>query len=229
MNPTLRKSLPLLTILCLAISLAFSQKTELRLNAYGGPSYFTGSAARSSAVGINDDYGVYGRNAGFAYSFELQGQWVTRQKHLLGVGIAFEKLTSKSNTKLPPTDYIGGALPPAEEGVTAYTNSFINLNPYIGQRLISNKFTLDAAIGVDAAFNVYSNSTFTGEDKRALFDSKTLNSPFVDVRPRLQLNAGYKHVSLLAGYSLGLTNYTSSSNKKAYLHFLQFGVGYKFK
>ena len=229
MNPTLRKGFGLFTALCLAFPVAFSQKIEIRANGYGGPSYFRGSGARSSATGINDSYGVYGRNAGFAYSFELQGHWVTQQKHLLGLAVAFERLSTKCNKTLPPTDIVGNTVPQVEHGVTAFTSSFINVNPYVGQRLLNKAVTLDATIGFDVAFNLKSNSTFTTTYKRELFDAKGINAPSIDARPRLQFSAGYKRINVLAGYSFGVSNYDNWSKYKAYLHFLQFGVGYKIK
>lgn len=229
MNPTFRKSLLLLTTLCLVFYVAISQKIELRANAYGGQSYFRGSGARSTAIGINDSYGVYGRDAGFAYSIGLQGQWVTQQKHLLGLGLSFEKLSTKCNTTLPATDIVGNTPPQTEYGVTTFTSSFINVNPFVGQRLLDKSVTLDATIGFDVAFNIKSNSTFTTTFKQELFDASTINAPSIDARPRLQLSAGYKKINVLAGYSFGITNYDNLNKNKAYLQFVQFGVGYKIK
>jgi len=232
MNPTLRKGLPLLIFLCFAVSVAFSQKIEIKANAYSGLSYFRGSASKSSSAGYYDNYGAYGRTPGFSYSFELQTQRVTRQKHLYGLGLAFERLSSKcDHTLLPPTDLIGeGPIPPADKGTTTFTNAFINLNPYAGQRLLNKTITLDATIGVDVAFNIKSKSTFTTSTyKEDLNAPGIISAPSVDARPRLQLSAGYRHINVLAAYSLGITNYNKWLKPKAYLHFLQFGIGYRIK
>ena len=230
MNRMFRIGLPLLTGLCLFASFAFGQKTEVKLNAYGGSSYFRGSAAKSAAIGYYESYGLYGRTPGFAYSFEVQAQRVTRQKHLFGAGIAFEELRNNCDMLYPSTSYIDQALPPSPgRGAAIFTNSFINLNPYIGQRLFSKTITLDATVGFDVAFNVKSNNFLkTTTSHEVLFTPDIVNVPTVDIRPRLQLSAGYRHINVLAAYSLGLTNYENWFTTKAYLNFLRVGAGYRF-
>lgn len=50
--------------------------------------------------------------------------------------------------------------------------------------------------------------------------------PSIDFRPGAQLKVQIKKVGFLAGYSIGLTNYQTKNNSKAYSRFLRFGLSY---
>ena len=50
-----------------------------------------------------------------------------------------------------------------------------------------------------------------------------------DFRSRIQLKTQLNKVGLLAGYSIGLTNFQTQDNPKAYSSFLRLGVSYQLK
>ena len=53
--------------------------------------------------------------------------------------------------------------------------------------------------------------------------------PTIDFRPRIQIRTQINKFNFLAGYSLGLTNYQSKFNYKAYTSFVYLGLGYQLK
>jgi hypothetical protein len=229
---TLRKTLALIA-LCLIGSFLFGQRTEIRVNAFSGIFSFFGSGSTSASTGYLNPYGLYGRRPGFSYSFELQVQQVTKQKHLFGLGISLEKLRSKAKTTLYATDIITGQIPmPPETGATTLTNTFITLNPFIGQRFLSKVITMDALLGLDLAYSLKSFvviKMFTSGRNDSYSFAHNEITPSVDVRPRVQINANYKNFGLLVGYSLGLTNYQTKLDSKAYAKFFRIGISYKLK
>lgn len=172
----------------------------------------------------------YGRESGFSYVAELQAQRVTRQNHLFGAALAFEQLQSKEAVTAVFTQM--GIRPTT--GTATFTGSFLTATPFVGQRFPIGMVSLDVQAGVDiaAAVQVREEANFT-LDKNYIFGGIYKNPP-VDIRPRLQLNAFYKRMGLLAGYSVGTTNYYSGPNyrylqQSAYSNFLRFGLSYAFR
>jgi hypothetical protein len=228
----------LLLWLCLAFaSLSHSQKTELRANAYSGLFFFRGSGSTStSTVHVGDDLGYYnptpyGRKSAFSYALELQAQRITRQKHLYGIGLGFERLTSRARVDSASYTFVGKV---SERGKVTLENDFISFNPYIGHRFIANSITFDLQVGADLAFStrVYEQAKLTSQ-KDVTYRLKKDNHP-LDIRPRLQVNAYYNRMGFLVGYSLGLKNlyeYNNPNfvNNKAYANYVRIGVSYRIK
>src|SRR4051812_9928766 len=136
-------------------SMCYSQHTEIRANAYTGFFFFCGSGATStSTVHVDDviDYfnpTSYGKKSGASYSLEIQGQRVTRQKHVFGLGLAYENLESKAVVDSFSSDI--GTRPVS--GNVFMENTFITINPYIGQRFSVHDITFDALVGIDLSFS----------------------------------------------------------------------------
>ncbi len=100
----------------------------------------------------------------------------------------------------------------------------------MGKRLLAKKITLDATLGLDVALCLKSHASLvTSFGNEDYWFTKNEISPAVDLRPRLQLAAGYKKLGIAAGYSLGLINYKSAPGTKAYSNFLRMGLSYRLK
>lgn len=231
------KILLLSAAFCFVALCCYSQKTELRANAYSGLFSFRSSGAASAAnisiVGPADGPGLftaypYGKKSGFSYAFELQAQRVTAQRHLFGAGVGFEKLQSKVGFDSVSTQ-VGIK---STKGNIRLTNEFVTFNPYIGHRFALKKILFDVTAGADIAFStkVYSKAKINFE-KESTFSNTYKKHP-VDVRPRVQLNMYYKRMGLLAGYSIGTEDVYKNTgydylNKKAFANFLRLGISYR--
>ena len=228
----------LLLILSLAFaSFSYSQKTELRANAYSGLFFFRGTGSMpTSTIYVSDDHGYYnpmpyGRKSAFSYALELQAQRVSKQNHLYGVGLGFERLTSRARVDSSYYTFFGKK---PDTGNVTLANDFVTLYPYIGQRFNANKISIDLQLGVDLAFStrVYDKAKLTRE-KEITYSEKMNNYP-LDIRPRLQLNAYHNRMGVSIGYSVGLKNVYKYDNpyfvnNKAYTNFLRVGISYKLK
>lgn len=227
------------SFLCLITNYCYGQKTELRLNAYSGLFAFRGSGSTSvttiSNSGPADEPGYYnaypyGRKSDFSYAFEIQVQRVTSRQHLFGAGISFENLKSSLNidsiwTQIGRVDV---------DGTAVLSNHFITVNPYIGQRFVIKGVTFDVQAGIDvaASIKVYEEAKIE-VDKKYTYSKTHKNYP-VDIRTRIQINAYYKQVGLLAGYAVGIENLYKNAgydylNRKAYSNFLRFGLSYRLR
>ena len=229
---TLRKPILVLSMIFFTGSL-FAQKTELMANGYGGLFSFYGNGSVSSATGEINAEAFYGRHPGFAYSFELQVQRVTRQKHLYGLGLSIDKVKSRTNTT-PYTINIGPSNPPPPPPATKtiLSNSFLTMNPYIGHQFTIKRITLDVDAGLDLAYYLKGYVIIkTPSTKGKDFYSFPRNevTPSMDIRSRVQINARYKRFGLLAGYSLGLTDYKKEAGSKAYASFVRMGISFRLK
>jgi hypothetical protein len=203
---------------------------------YSGLFFFRGSGATAISKPNITDMGYfnpmpYGKKSDFSATLELQAQRVTRQKHLYGIGLGFERLTSRARFDSASYTFLG-TIP--ETGKLTLASDFITLTPYIGQRFSINRLILDLQAGADLAFStrVYEHAKFTSQ-KDVNYYSKKDNYP-LDIRPRIQLNTYHNKMGFLVGYSVGLKNlykYGNSNfiNNKAYANYLRIGVSYRIK
>ena len=217
---------------------SYGQKTEIRLNAYSGFFSFHGNGSNSTSWINFNPYtspslftsNPYGKKSHFSYSFELQGQRVTNNKNIYGVGLSFERLNSKiaidtvSENGFLYREY-------SADGKTYLKNSFLTLNPYLGHRYTYRKINFDILAGFDLAFCLKSNEdgNATASNKSVYTTDNEIDKPLIDFRPRIQLNTQFKKVGFLVGYSLGLTNYQIQNNPKAFTRFLRLGLSYQMK
>jgi hypothetical protein len=158
-------------------------------------------------------------------------QRITKKNDFYGLGISYETLTSKVNIdKLIQNGIILNQYPAT--GKTTLKNTFITLNPFVGQRYISGKLFFDLSLGFDFGFCLKSHETgeATANDiKYSTNVDNEKNKPSVDFRPRIQIKTQYQKIELILGYSFGLTNYQIAGNDKAYTSFVRIGIGYTIK
>ena len=222
------------------VSTQFSsgQKSEIVFNAYSGLFSFRGNGSSSTSWINSNPYtspwkytsNPYGKKSEFSYALELQGQRVTKHKNIYGLGISFEILASKVNID---TVTANGFLywEYSASGKTSLKNTFVTLNPFVGHRYSYHKIIFDLLAGFDLAFCLKSkevgNATTSNDYYVTVENNKP--KPSIDFRPRIQVKTQINKFGLLAGYSLGLTNYQIQNNSKAYTSFLRLGLSYQLK
>jgi len=234
----LHKVLLIVIILFVSMQFSYAQKTELSFNAYSGLFSFRGSGATSNSwitaytPGTPSDYTInpYGKKSDFSYSFEIQAQRITKTKNIYGLGVGFEILKSKVNI-----DTVNGGdlvyFQHDANGKTVLKNTFVTLNPFVGQRYSYRNISFDLLAGIDAAFCLKSKEAgqATTNNKDYIIVENDKAKPSVDFRPRIQLKTQIKKFGFLAGYSLGLINYQNQNHPKAYSSFLRFGLSFQLK
>jgi hypothetical protein len=222
-------------ILSLCVTLCFGQKLEIRPAVYSGVFFFRGSGATSTSTIRGNDvvpyYNAtsYGKESDFSYAVELQGQWVTKQNHVFGLGIAYEHLATKSTV-----DSVYGDLPhgsPAS-GTVTLTNTYFTVSPFLGHRFSAGPVSFDALVGIDFAFNL--NAREEAKLSSPIAATYELEKDFHpnDLRLRIQVNTYYKRMGLDLGYSLGTRNLYFYDNpayqhKTAYANFIRVGLSYR--
>lgn len=224
-NTYANKILVLLIVSCFTTSFLMAQHTSVQVNVYSGWYSFRGNGASAASSNLDIPYKIYGRQPGFSYAFEVQVKRITRHKHLFGLEVGREQVKTNTQIIFYQTDielpYYDPGIPPPSK--TVLTNSFFVVNPFIGHQFSFGAIKLDALAGVDWAFCTRSHI-----DIKAVslgFANEKLQGS-VDLRPRVQLNVGYKHLSLLSGYSLGLKRFDAGINTQVSSNFLRLGVGY---
>jgi hypothetical protein len=242
----MKKSLLALPFLFLSI-FTHAQKTEFGISLNSGLFSFAGGLAESS-TSINYDSSInsgstnnpYGSKSGLSYGISANIKQVTKKNLVLGIDLGYEVLRSKiSINSVWSYDEISAGVYYDANGQTFLNNDFINLFPQIGYRFKSKKVSFDLVAGSDIAFCL--NATEKGEATatngikyNTNVDRKTINKDF---RPRIQLTANYKKAGVYAGYSYGLTDYTSDylwgdnlgDSDGTYSRFFRFGLTYLLK
>ena len=118
-------------------------------------------------------------------------------------------------------------------GQTYLNFNFFNLFPQIGYRIISKNVSFDLLGGLDFAYCLKAtekgNATANGTEYTTSTERKTIKS---EMRPRIQLSAGYHKTAVSIGYSHGIANYKSGSIggiNEAYARIIRFGLTYRLK
>ena len=228
----------LFVLLFTAGQVSYGQKTEVNFNGYSGLFSFRGKGATANSwINFNpyvnpNKYtsNPYGKRSAISYAVELQVQRVTKNNNIFGSGMSFETLTSKVNIDtVTQNGFVYWQYPAS--GKTTLKNTFITVNPFFGHRYTVGKRTFDLLAGVDAAFCLKSREQGSGTTKNN--GSTTVDNnrakPVIDFRPRVQFAMKLNRFNLLAGYSMGLTNYQDKYHSNAYTRFLRVGVGYQLK
>ncbi len=169
----------------------------------------------------------YGRKSGLSYGLTGQVQRITKSRFIYGVQTGFESLASRvtiTRISLEGPPVIGG-------GTATVRNQFINLYPYAGRRLGTQRISLDITAGVDLGIGL---STHERVQLAGISHSFSINDPnrpmlTVDIRPRLNLTGYYRAFGLSLGYSHGLTNYSHEPFSSAVTrsHMWRVGVVYR--
>ena len=225
-------------ILLTSVQFSYGQKTEMNFNTYSGIFSFRGDGATTNSW-INyspyttpDKYtsNSYGKKSEFSYVFELQGQRITKNKNIYGLGIGIEILTSKVNIDtVTENGFLYWQYP--ANGKATLKNIFMTLNPFVGKRYSNGKMTFDLLVGFDLAFCLKSKEFGKASANNKVYTTieNDKTKPSIDFRPRIQIRTQINKFGLLAGYSLGLTNYQIQNNLKAYTSFLRLGLSYQLK
>lgn len=233
----LNKIIFIVFIFFASVPFSYAQKTEINLNAYSGLFSFHGNGSALNS-GISYPFtsttiytiDPFGRRSGFSYTFEFQVQRLSKRNHIYGLGISFEQLTSKVNINKIITSQDPAYFEYPANGKTKLINTFTTLNPFAGHRYSYRKVTFDLSAGCDLAFCLKSKEAGKAStDKDFVKAENDKAKPSIDFRPRVQIKMEISKISFLAGYSLGLTNYQSENNLKAYTRFLRLGLSYQLK
>lgn len=180
---------------------------------------------------------VYGRHYAFPLSLEVQAMRVGKSGFLYGAAIGYDMLRSKVDidSMRVYTMLVNNKIHYKAEGSTTLTNTYINVNPFIGTRMMVHDVTLDFIGGLDLGFCLSSHEKGSAVNIVAspsppvimLKTDRDVPHPTLDVCARIQVQATMKRIGLIAGYSLGLTNYQTTGNARAYTSFLRLGLGYR--
>ncbi len=218
-------ALLLLIACCLNGYFLQAQHTSVNINAYTGLFSFRGNGASSFSSNYTIPYQIYGKAPGFSYASEVQIKRITKHKHLFGLGIGKEKVKTKTEIIFYPTDVIEGFNPgSAVPGKTILTNSFVTVNPFIGHQFSVASILIDAVAGLDWA---YCTKSYIDIKAVSLGFANEKMKGSVDWRSRVQINASYRHLVLLVGYSRGITKFDAGFNKHVSTNFLRMGVGFR--
>jgi len=216
----------------------YGQKTEYRLGFSSGLFSFSGvSAEKISFINYSVNYNIaytnnpYGSQQGFCYGFSGNLKRILKNNFVFGIEAGYERLRSKISIDrvvnydgILTTQYL-------VDGKTFLDFSFINLEPFAGYRIISNKSSFDLTAGIDIAYclDAEEKGEATGANGTTYKTSEDRKTISIDIRPRLQISTGYKNFGVYLGYSFGLPNYKSGyvgGTNEAYASFMRFGFTY---
>lgn len=222
-------------VVCLSLQRATAQKTEFSIGVAGTVSFFRGpGAASTSSILVSDvppyirdvTINPFGNHPGFSGCAEATVQQISKKNFVAGLAIGYESLISRVKITALST-----RLRTPADGTTELTNTFINLFPFVGKRLSSNKTNIDLSLGMDIGIPLskHENGDALTNDGTIVMTDFNYQKPSIDLRPRLQLKLSRNHVGIQGNFSLGLTNYYSSgfsSDYKAYSNVFRLGIFY---
>ncbi|MGE5426372.1 MAG: hypothetical protein ACM3O8_00675 [Methylococcaceae bacterium] len=235
------KKIILTIVALLTLTIVHGQSTEYRISLNSGLFSFAGkSASEVSVINAGDastpgsTNNVYGSKNGLCYGLSANIQRVTKRNFILGVDAGYEVLRSKISIS---GVWLSGDPSPygvPATGQTFLNNNFVNIFPFLGYRIMAKPITLDITAGLDLAHCFKSQEKGNATDSQGTKyessgDIKTIQN---DVRPRIQLSAGYKKVGAYVGYSYGLTSYMNDYigiPNESYPRLLRFGLTYQIK
>jgi len=236
-KPLMKKILLSLCGLLLLAS-AFGQTTELAVSLNSGLFSFAGRSATSSSFinysPSNPSYtnDPYGSRSGLSYGLSATIKRVIHRHLLIGVDAGYEDLRSKVaiNSVSEGLGYENFSV--ATHGQTILTSRFIALEPFLGYRFTPGKVNVDLTGGVDLAHCLSARENGKAEEDNGIsyhtsVDRKTIST---DLRPRVQVSAGYRRAFVYVGYSFGVSNYMTGyigGPAGAYGRLFRFGIGYR--
>lgn len=231
----------LLSFFCFFLLLgAFGQQTELTVSLNSGLFSFAGrSATSNSFINSNPAHGgytnnPYGTDPGLSYGLSAGVKRVIRRHWLLGVDAGYEVLRSSVRIDWINEVAPAGAIGLAVHGHSILTSRFVTVEPHLGYRLAPGKVTVDLTGGVDLAdcLSARESGSATADNGNTYRTSVNRKTISFDLRPRLQVTAGYRRIFACMGYSLGVSNYmvgyVGGPVSGAYGRLVRFGVGWRF-
>ena len=241
----------LILVVLLVFNHLYAQKIELSVQAYSGLFHYSGNGTAADSYihqgqADGQDYTInpYGNKNAFSYGAGIQAQHITKGGFIVGGGANYEILRSKVNINgyVPNIVYefytIDTYYPNKVSGSSFLQDQTININPYIGYRIIFKGISIDLLPGADFSFNLnaYDKGKATSTYPPSAQVQQTYQTNFkrpdapTDVRLRFGLAANYKRISVTASYAHGLTNYEKNmtgSNLNARSELIRFGLAYK--
>lgn len=225
----------------------FGQKTEFRASLNSGLFSYTGLSATGTTSIYCDKYtksgfteNPYGVKSGLCYGFSFNFKRLSKMDHFWGLDLGYEILRSSVSIN-KVYEYIATSSNSfnvtniySATGQTFLNNSYINLNPFVGHRYKFKQINFDLTAGADIAFCLKSTEkgNATIPDGTKYTTSKIYGSIPIEIKPRIQLQIGYKKIGLYCGYSIGIAR----SYQKDFLgyykipsNFLRFGATYLIK
>jgi hypothetical protein len=222
----------------LFLGVAFSQQVDINLSLNSGLFSFAGaSAASSSFINFDEDTHTaytnhpFGSQNGFGYGLSANLKVASNSSFIYGLDLGYEIM--KSRIAIDGISTSGAQI--AATGETSIHYQFINLFPFLGYRLQSNKkIFFDITLGLDNAYCLKATekgkaTMSDGTVYATNVDRKTITT---DIRPRIQLSANYERVGVYIGYSLGLRNYLVDyvgGTNECYSRIIRFGLSYRLK
>ena len=224
----------------LSLSTVFAQKTEFGLSLNSGLFSFAGPSATSTSF-INSIAQVstytnnpYGSKVGWCDGLSADLTRVTRRRLLLGISLGYEALRSK--VSLTSVNWYNGidGYTFAAHGHTDLSSRFINLFPSAGYRFTPGKLNVDLTGGLDLGYclSAWENGKAYASNGATFSSSRGRKTVSADIRPRLQLSAGFHKTAAYVGYSYGWSNYMAGyvgGSNSAYSRLLRFGLQYRLK
>ncbi|HRI33521.1 MAG TPA: hypothetical protein PLD02_07185 [Saprospiraceae bacterium] len=221
---------------------AFGQHTEFGISLNSGLFSFQGPSAKkvtflnvsqSPETTVYYTNNPYGSKNALLYGLSINVQLITKKNIIFGTDFGYENLRSKILIdKVFYSDDVNDKIITVS-GETIFSHSFINLNPYVGYRIILNKYSLDFNTGFDLGYCFLAHEKSSIETKNGIKDSNSKDRSTIrfDFRPRIQATFNYKKYGLYAAYSNGLVNYQSGyvgGINECYSRIIRFGLNYKF-
>ncbi|TWR27479.1 PorT family protein [Mucilaginibacter pallidiroseus] len=232
------KKLVLSIVGLLVAGSVYAQKVELSVNASTNLYHYSGNGTTATSPIItspdasqNYTNNPYGNKNAWGFGLAGQAQYVTKAGFIAGLQAGFERVQSSVDITTfysPMQNY--GALPTVD-GSTKLKSNYINLNPYIGYRIIADKFNIDLQPGVDVGFKTSMREKgSTGEGNVATTD-RSREDKNTDFRLRMGIAAYYNRIGITAAYAHGLTNVKEdligSQANEAYSRLWRFGISYR--
>jgi hypothetical protein len=233
-------------LLLLALSgaaVAFGQKMEYSAQLNSGLSRFSGeSATKNTTIGVSqtgpwqvdaNTQNPYGSRYNATYGASLQGQYVTAGGFLLGAQAGYEQLRSRATI-----DRVTGIAGPSSsmsqpaDGKAVILANSINLQPYLGWRLLQGVTELDLTLGSDIALNQQQKerseaTTENGDEFKVKNEYGILQTDF---RPRLGLTGYRGHFGVSLSYAHGIRNHRGQwdgFNSRLYTQVIRLGLLYR--
>ena len=241
----MKKAFTFLFFIFLAPAL-FAQKVEVSAFANGGLFHFTGISATPqtfiNGAGSASAYtnNPYGSKNGFSYGAGLQTKFIFAPGIIAGLQTGYDVLRSRVNINeaYPYINFLANAnyapaSPISVNGHTTLQNTFINIEPFIGYRLLNGRYKLDILPGLDIGLGLKSHEhgKATGQDGTVYTTDVSRGKPRTDARLRLGFEAGYRQWGLMVSYASGKTdcqgNVIGNANSEAFSSLLRFGLSYR--
>jgi hypothetical protein len=237
----------LLSLACLLAGTSlYAQKLEVTAGAYTGLMRFSGKSAESSSTmlvstnsAVNYSYtnNPYGSKLGFGYGINGQAQLVGKAGFIVGLQLAYEQLKSKIDVTqvflYNPVSSSTNGQTLAAEGSTGLKSNIINVNPYLGYRILMSKVRLDILAGADMGYisSTREKGAAHASDGKTYNDSMDRTGIKEDYRLRVGIAAGLNKFTFNASYANGISNYMADylggDKPNAHTKVIRVGLGYR--